>query len=130
MEDFEKIYKKIKKLDLSKWVLTKLFAYTSTVRDRIGTYDTFITKKGDPYIKDLYYHFMEIANLYKFGPSHIGLGLEDNKTTFEIMNIETGEKLYIGMYDANYHIGKSYYSEFGSYYEFGFIGHKYEEKEK
>lgn len=128
MTDYNNLYKKIKKLDLSKWVLTKLFSYTSSVTNRFGSYETFIKEIGDSYIETLYYHFLRIANLYRFGPDFTGLGLDDNKTTIEIMNIETGEKLYIGKYDANYHIGKSYYSEFGYYNEFGFVNRKKEEK--
>lgn len=113
------IYKKVKKLDLSKWVITKFYNYTSSVRDRIASYETVFHEWGDPYLKELYNHFISIANLYYHGGEvRPGFGIEDNKTTIEITNIETGEKLYIGQYDCNYHLGKDVWSEFGRCYTF------------
>jgi len=122
--NMKELFNKIKKLDLSKWVLTKMYCYTSSVRDIIARYETWPHENGDKYIKDLYDHFVRIANIYKFERYDSGYGCKDNKTTIEITNIETGEKLYIGMYDDNYSLGKDYWSEFGNYYEFGYIGNK------
>ena len=113
------IHKKVKKLDLSKWIITKFYKYTSTVRDRIASYENVWKELGDPYLKKLYHHFVTIANVYYHGGEvRPGFGVEDNKCTIEITNIETGEKLYIGQYDGNYHLGKDVWTEFGSCYIF------------
>ena len=107
------IYNKIDKLDLSKWILTRFFHYRAQVTDKFGERDEMWHSKplGDEEIKNLYDHFYLIYHRYhKFS----GLPLADNKTICEIMNIETGEKLYLGKYDGKYSIGKSYWSEFGN----------------
>jgi len=116
--------KKIKRLDLSKWIITKFYHYTSICRDIFGERDEMWHDKplGDEYIKTLYFHFLEIADTYfrmKTGQKYSSL--RDNKTTIEITNIETGDKLYITSKDGRWLIGKSVWSEFGTVTEFGII---------
>ena len=114
------IYNKIQKLDLSKWVLTNYFPYTSIVLDRFGEYDSMWHKKemGDPYIKEIYEHFRFVRNYYC---GFELFALTDNKTVFEIANIETHEKLYIGMHDGIYSIGNAYQTDSKYHTEFGKI---------
>ena len=102
------IYSKVKKLDLSKWVLTAIYHYTSSVQDVIAEYDTIWHSKpiGDEYLKELYKHFTLIRNAYcDFKPWST---ISENKTLFEIKNIENGEKYYLGQYDGIYSLGKSF----------------------
>lgn len=117
-------YGKVTKLDLSKWIITRFYKYTSTVREWIASYETMFDKRGDEYIKELYDHFVRIANIYYNGFTKRSLGLEDNKTVIEITNIETGDKLYIGQYDGNYRLGLDVWTEFGDYYDFHADGSK------
>lgn len=119
-------HKKIQKLDLSKWVVTKFYHYTSICQDIYGEYDNtvWISKRpvGDPYLQELFQHFMSIVDLYyqiKTGNEHSTL--YDNKITIEITNIEDGSKLYISSKDGRYLIGKSVWSEFGTVTNFGVI---------
>lgn len=117
-------HNKIEKLDLSKWVITKFYHYASICQDIFGEYDTIWNSKpvGDPYLKEIFYHFMNIADVYyhnSTGNNHCTL--YDNKVTIEITNIENEEKLYISSKDGRYLIGKSVWSEFGSFTEFGII---------
>lgn len=122
-------HNKIKKLDLSKWIITKFYHYTSIAQDIFGEYDTIWNSKpvGDPYLKELYEHFLSIADLYyhQYKSSEHGT-LHDNKVTIEITNIESGEKLYISSKDGRYLIGKDVWSEYGIYTSFGVV--KYYEK--
>ena len=119
-------YKKVKKWDKSKWIVTKFYHYTSCARDVIYEYDKVWHTKpvGDPYVKELYEHFLNIADAYlnlHNGDSLFGFGSlgHQNKTTIEVQNIETGEKLYLTQYDGRYYIGRTVYSEFNNYEEFG-----------
>jgi len=118
-------HNKIEKLDLSKWVITKFYHYTSICQDIFGEYDTMWSGNkpvGDPYLKELYHHFLEIANVYcRINSGNVHSNIYDNKTTIEITNIEDGNKLYISSKDGRYLIGKSVWSEFGSFTEFGVI---------
>ena len=111
------IYSKVKTLEVSKWIVTKFYRYTSYVNEVVAEYDPFWHDKpwGDSYIKELYDHFLKIAETY------FGHRLFDNKTVIEIKNIETGEMLYVGFKDNKYLLGKSVWSEFNGNYEFGFI---------
>ena len=109
---------KIKKLDLSKWVIIKFYHYASIVNDPdFYEYDEIWHTKpvGDPYIKELYNHFLSIANLY------VGHDISDNKTTIGIKNIETKDELFITSKDGRYLIGNSVYSEFGYVTTFGVV---------
>ena len=71
-------------------------------------------------MKDVYDHFQKCVDAYLNYPeiSFSSLG-HQNKTTIEIFNIETGEKLYVTQYDGVYSIGKDVYSEFGNVSQFG-----------
>ena len=103
-------HKKIQKLDLTKWVVTKFYHYTSICQKPVG----------DPYLQELFQHFMSIVDLYyqiKTGNEHSTL--YDNKITIEITNIEDASKLYISSKDGRYLIGKSVWSEFGTVTNFG-----------
>ena len=121
-----KEFSKVKKWDLSKWIVTKFYHYTSCAQDVIAEYDSVWHSKpmGDPYIKNLYEHFLRIADAYlnlHDGDSLLGFGSlgHQNKTTIEVRNIETGDKLYLTQYDGRYYIGKTVYSEFNNYDVFG-----------
>ena len=117
-------HKNIKRLDLTKWVITKFYHYTSICQDIFGEFDTMWHSKpiGDHYLKDLYDHFLEIANVYcRIYSGNEHTNIYDNKTTIEITNIEDGSKLYISSKDGRYLIGTSVWSEFGSFTEFGVI---------
>lgn len=117
-------YNKIEKLDLTKWVITKFYHYTSICQDIFGERDEMWHDKpvGDEYIKTLYFHFLNIADMYyKIHTDNTHSTLRDNKTTIEITNIETGDKLYISSKDGRWLIGKSVWSEFGTVTNFGII---------
>ena len=126
------LYAKVKRLDLTKWVVTKFYHYTSCARDFIAEYDPIWngsakdgTAWGDPYVKELYDHFQECVDAYLNYPEHSWSSLgHQNKTTIEIFNIETGEKLYLTQYDGRYYIGKSVWSEFGHLEDIGIIKNK------
>jgi len=117
-------YSKMKKMDLSKWVVTKFYHYTSCARDVFAEYDPFWHEPawGDPYVKEVYDHFLKCADAYLNYPKidFASLG-NQNKTTIEIFNIKTGEKLYLTQYDGRYSIGRDVWSEFGYVTEFGII---------
>ncbi len=123
------LYAKVNRLDLTKWVVTKFYHYTSCARDFIAEYDPIWngsakdgTAWGDPYVKELYDHFQECVDAYFNYPEHSWSSLgHQNKTTIEIFNIETGEKLYLTQYDGRYYLGKSVWSEFGHLDNFGII---------
>ena len=132
------MYKKGEKLDISKWILVKMYKDRSLIpfENQIDSYDDSITKQenGNFYIKELYDHFLHIAGVYSLmldendtkivKPLSFMLAdtiVADNKCVFEILNIETGEKLYVGMIDGRYTIGDAVWSEFGNYYKYGFI---------
>ena len=113
-------YDKVKKLDLSKWIVTNFYHYTSSVRDRIATFEesASVTGKnlGDTYLKDLFFHFLDIVDTYYCiykGEDRWPVSLNDNKITIEITNIETKKKLYLGKYDWYFSMGESVWSEFG-----------------
>lgn len=129
MTDYKTLYAKVKKLDLGKWILTRYFHYTSTAVNIMHEYDEMWHDKptGDPYIKELYYHFWSI---YKVYCGKDPWSMPDNKTTCEIMNIETNEKLYITSKDGRYYIGTSYWSEFGWHDVFGKVAFKKEDETK
>ena len=120
-------YKKVKKWDLSKWIVTKFYHYTSCAQDVIFEYDEVWHTKpvGDPYIKELYEHFLRIADAYftlhyEDDLTHyVGSLGHQNKTTIEVQSIETGEKLYLTQYDGRYYIGRTVYSEFNNHDVFG-----------
>ena len=123
------LYAKVKRLDLSKWVVAKFYHYTSCAREQIAEYDPIwhgsMSEKdawGDPYVKELYDHFQACVDAYLNYPeiSYTSLG-HQNKTTIEIFNIETGERLYLSQYDGRYYLGKDVWSEFGNVSEFGII---------
>lgn len=115
----------MKKLDLSKWIVTKFYHYTSRVVDVIQEYDPTWHQKpvGDKYLEELYDHFQLVVDTYlqiHTGNELCSLG-NQNKTSIEIQNIDTGEILYIGRYDGVYHLGKSVKSEFNVFDSFGII---------
>ena len=116
------VFGKVKKLDFSKWVVTKFYHYTSRATEVFAKYDATWHQKpmGDPYVKDVYDHFQKCVDAYLNYPeiTFASLG-NQNKTTIEIFNIETGEKLYVTQYDGVYSIGKDVYSEFGNVSQFG-----------
>ena len=118
-------HNKIEKLDLSKWIITKFYHYASICQDIFGEYDTIWSGQkpvGDPYLKELYHHFLVIANVYcHINSGNVHSNIYDNKTTIEITNIEDGNKLYISSKDGRYLICKSVWSEFGNFTEFGVI---------
>ena len=65
------LYAKVKRLDLTKWVVTKFYHYTSCARDFIAEYDPIWngsakdgTAWGDPYLKELYDHFQTCVDAY------------------------------------------------------------------
>jgi len=117
-------FAKVKKFDFSQWVVTKFYHYTSCARDVFAEYDTMWHDKpwGDPYVKEAYDHFLKCADAYLNYPevSFSSLGLQ-NKTTIEIFNITSGEKLYLTQYDGRYSIGRDVWSEFGTVSDFGII---------
>ena len=128
-KDMNDWHNKIMKLDLTKWVVTKFYHYASICQDIFAEYDEVWNNKpvGDPYIKELYIHFLSIANLYyKEYTGRKYSDIRDNKTTIEITNVETGEKLYITSKDGRFLIGKSVWSEFGIVTNFGIC--QYESK--
>ena len=116
------VFGKVKKLDFSKWVVTKFYHYTSRATEVFAKYDPVWHQRhwGDPYVKDVYDHFQTCVDAYLNYPeiTFASLG-NQNKTTIEIFNIETGEKLYVTQYDGVYSIGKDVYSEFGNVSQFG-----------
>jgi hypothetical protein len=118
-------HKKIKKLDLTKWIVTKFYHYTSICQDIFGEYDTMWSGRepvGDPYLQKLFQHYMNIVDCYyKNSTGNEHSTLYDNKITIEITNIEDGSKLYISSKDGRYLIGKSVWSEFGRVTNFGVI---------
>lgn len=117
-------YDKIQKFDLSKWIVTKFYHYTSRATEVFARYDPVCGSKprGDKYIKELYDHFQLCADAYLNYPeiTFASLG-NQNKTTIEIFNIETGQKLYLTQYDGVYSIGTKVYTEFGNKTDFGII---------
>ena len=123
------LYAKVERLNLTKWVVTKFYHYASCARDFIAEYDPIWNGSakdgiawGDPYIKELYDHFQACVDAYLNYPEHSWSSLgHQNKTTIEIFNIETGEKLYITQYDGRYYLGKSVWSEFENVSNFGII---------
>ena len=116
------VFGKVKKLDFSKWVVTKFYHYTSRATEVFAKYDPVWYQKpyGDSYVKDVYDHFLKCVDAYLNYPeiTFASLG-NQNKTTIEIFNIETGEKLYVTQYDGVYSIGKDVYSEFRNVSQFG-----------
>ena len=132
------MFKKIEKLDLSQWVVTKFYHYPSIAGDEIGEYDEVWHDKptGDPYIKEVFYHFMTVVDHYfnadrkkvvvnKSGlvciPNLMKESLYDNKTTIKIENISTGEILYVSSKDGRYRLGTTYCSEREDSTDFGII---------
>lgn len=132
------MFDKVEKLDLSQWVVTKFYHYPSIAGDEIGEYDEVWHNKptGDPYIKEVFYHFMTVVDHYfnadrkKVVVDESGLvcipnlmkwSLYDNKTTIKINNIYTGEILYVSSKDGRYRLGTTYYSERGDSTDFGII---------
>lgn len=118
-------YDNVKKLDLSKWVVTKFYHYTSWVGDKLYEYDPTWHQKpvGDKYLEEMYNHFQLVVDTYFRNHTKLewtSLG-NQNKTVIEIQNIDTGEVLYIGRYDGVYHLGKSVRSEFNVFDSFGII---------
>lgn len=111
-------------LDFSKWVVTKFYHYTSRATEVFAEYDAFWHPEpmGDPYIKEVYDHFLKCADAYLNYPDISFASLShQNKTTIEIFNIETGEKLYVTQYDGRYTLGKDVFTEFGNVTDFGLI---------
>lgn len=115
-------YSKMKRMDLSQWVVTKFYHYVSCAQDILYEYDPFWHDPawGDPYIKDVYDHFLKCADAYLNYPKidFASLG-HQNKTTIEIFNIETGEKRYLTQYDGKYLLGKSVWTEMENVSEIG-----------
>lgn len=118
------LYSKVERLDFTKWVVTKFYHYTSCAREPFAEYDKTWPADpfGDPYVKEVYDHFLKCVDAYLNYPeiSYPSLG-HQNKTTIEIFNIETGEKLYVTQYDGRYTIGRDVYSEFGNFSEIKLI---------
>ena len=127
---FERLFKKKEQglqLDLSKYIITRLFHYTSWVKNDFASYNpTWYSKPiGDPNVKTIFYHFLNIANTYyrKF-TEHKWSTLDQNKMVIEIQNVETGEFLYLGKYDDIYKIGKDFGTENKHCTHFGYSGYK------
>ena len=118
------MFDKVEKLDLSQWVVTKFYHYPSIAGDEIGEYDEVWHGKpvGDPYIKEVFYHFMTVVDHYfnadrkkvvvkdkesglVYMPYLMKESLYDNKTTIKIENISTGEILYVSSKDGRYRLG-------------------------
>ena len=116
------MFKKIEKLDLSQWVVTKFYHYPSIAGDEIGEYDEVWHSKpvGDPYIKEVFHHFMTVVDHYFHAGGKKG-SLYDNKTVIKIENISTGEILYVSSKDGRYRLGTTYYSEREDSTDFGII---------
>ena len=67
------LYAKVERLNLTKWVVTKFYHYTSCARDFIAEYDPIWNGSakdgiawGDPYLKVsiIYYHHSSVLNIY------------------------------------------------------------------
>ena len=116
------MFKKVKKLDLSQWVVTKFYHYPSVASGTIGEYDEMWPDRpiGDPYIKEVFHHFMTIVDYYFHTDGKKG-SLYDNKVTIKIENISTGEILYTSFKDGHYKLGQTYYSEREYSTDFGII---------
>ena len=78
------VFGKVKKLDFSKWVVTKFYHYTSRATEVFAKYDPVWYQKphGDSYVKDVYDHFLKCVDAYLNYPeiSFSSLG-HQNKTT-------------------------------------------------
>lgn len=109
-------------MDLTQWVVTRFYHYVSCAQDILYEYDPFWHDPswGDPYVKEVYDHFLKCADAYLNYPKidFASLG-HQNKTTIEIFNIGTGERLYVSQYDGKYLLGKSVWSELDNYTEIG-----------
>jgi hypothetical protein len=116
------MFKKVKRLDLSQWVVTKFYHYPSVAGEEIGEYDEVWHDKpvGDPYIKEVFHHFMTVVDHYFHADGKKGT-LYDNKVTIKIENIYTGEILYVSSKDGRYRLGTTYYSEMEYSTDFGII---------
>ena len=116
------MFKKVKKLDLSQWVVTKFYHYPSVASGTIGEYDEMWPDRpiGDPYIKEVFHHFMTIVDHYFHADGNKG-SLYDNKVTIKIENISTGEILYTSFKDGHYKQGQTYFSEKEYSTDFGII---------
>ena len=75
---------------------------------------------GDPYIKEVFHHFMTIVDYYFHADGKKG-SLYDNKVTIKIENISTGEILYTSYKDGHYKLGQTYYAEREYSTDFGII---------
>ena len=116
------MFNKVKRLDLSQWVVTKFYHYPSVAGGEIGEYDeTWYDKPvGDSYIKEVFLHFMSIVDHY-FHADGKKVTLFDNKVTIKIENISTSEILYVSFKDGFYRLGTTYYSEREYSTDFGII---------
>ena len=116
------MFDKVEKLDLSQWVVTKFYHYPSIAGDEIGEYDEVWHGEpvGDPYIKEVFYHFMTVIDHYFHAGGKKG-SLYDNKTVIKIENISTGEILYVSSKDGRYRLGTTYCSEREDSTDFGII---------
>ena len=116
------MFKKVEKLNLSQWVVTKFYHYSSIAGDEIGEYDEVWHDKpvGNPYIKEVFLHFMNVVDYYFHADGKKG-SLYDNKTTIKIENISTGEILYVSSKDGRYRLGTTYCSEREDSTDFGII---------
>ncbi len=116
------MFKKVKRLDLSQWVVTRFYHYQSVAGEEIGEYDEIWHDKplGDPYIKEVFQHFMTVVDHYFHADGQNG-SLYDNKVTIKIENISTSEILYVSYKDGRYRLGTTYYSERGYCTDFGII---------
>lgn len=118
-------YEKVKKINLSQWVVTKFYRYPSMANTEFGEYDPVWHDKpwGDPYIKTLWDHFFQIAQYYHdleaLGTGRVTCSIYENKNTIEIRNVFTGEKRYISSKDGRYQFGTSYQSEWDTHFEIG-----------
>lgn len=116
------MFKKVQKLDLSQWVVTRFYHYQSVAGDELGEYDEMWYEKpvGDPYVKEVFQHFMNVVDYYFHADGKRGT-LYDNKVTIKIENISTGDILYVSSKDGRYRLGTTYFSEREYCTDFGII---------
>ena len=116
------MFKKIEKLDLSQWVVTKFYHYPSIAGDEIGEYDEVWHDKptGDPYIKEVFYHFMTVVDHYfnadrkKVVVNESGLVCIPNLMKWSLYDNASFK-------DGHYKLGQTYYSESEYSTDFGII---------
>lgn len=95
--------------------LQKFYSYASEVADEIYVYDEFEIqikhkekKPEDCLIVDL---FEKLCRECELKYTHVMF--RDNKTAYQLKNINTGEIFFIGFKDSIYSMGKSCFQHYG-----------------